>query len=70
MNEKPITYKSYCDSNYIVMSDGTMARVLKPIKIHNQNYFNPIINGKMKRVNKLDLIKLFDAPKQGDGLQA
>ena len=69
MNDKPITYKSYKDSNYIVLSDGTMARVLKPIKIHNQSYFNPIIDGKMKRVNKLDLMKFFDAPKKSDGLQ-
>lgn len=56
----PITYKTYKDTNYIVLSDGTMARVLKQVKIHNQTYFNPIIDGKLKRINKLDLMKLFE----------
>jgi hypothetical protein len=62
-----ITYKTYSDSSYIVLPDGTMARILKPIKIHNQTYFNPIINGKMKRVNRLDLLKLFTEVKNNDG---
>ena len=56
----PITYKTYKDTNYIVLSDGTMARVLKQVKIHQQTYFNPIIDGKLKRINKLDLMKLFE----------
>ena len=56
----PISYKTYKDTNYIVLPDGTMARVLKQVKIHNQTYFNPIIEGKLKRINKLDLIKLFE----------
>jgi hypothetical protein len=62
--ENPITYKTYNDSNYIILSDGTIARILKPLKIHNQIYYNPIINGKMKRINKLDIIKLFDATEE------
>ena len=66
MNDKPITYKTYRNSSYIILSDGTMARVLKPIFIHQQVYFNPIIEGKMKRVNKMDLMKVFDAPKNSD----
>lgn len=63
----PINYKTYNDTNYIVLPDGTMARILKPIKIHNQTYFNPIINGKMKRINRLDLLKLFGDVKDNDG---
>ena len=63
---KSITYKVYKDTNYIVLLDGTMARILKPIKIHNQTYFNPIINGKMKRINRLDLLKLFEEIKDND----
>jgi hypothetical protein len=62
--ENTITYKIYNDSNYIILSDGTIARILKPLKIHNQIYYNPIINGKMKRINKLDIIKLFDATEE------
>ena len=62
---KELQYKKYNDTNYIVLSDGSMARVLKPIKIHNQTYFNPIINGKMKRINRLDLIKLFEENNNG-----
>lgn len=56
---KPKYYK-YPDSNYIVLDDGTVARVLKETKINNQYYFNFIINGKMKRVNKEKLMEPFD----------
>ena len=51
--------KPYSDTNYIVLSDGRVARLLKPTKIHNQTYINLIINKKMKRVNTVELQKMF-----------
>lgn len=59
-----LTYKPYPNSQYIILSDGTVARVLKQTKIHNQIYFNLILDKKMKRINKTELLKAF----QDDGL--
>jgi len=53
-------YKQFPNSNYIVTSDGRMARLLKETRIHNQTYYNPIVFGKMKRINKLKLINDFN----------
>lgn len=55
---KPRYYKYY-DTQYIVLDDGTVARTLKETKIHNQTYYNFIIDGKMKRVNKEKLMEPF-----------
>lgn len=56
--------KPYPNTNYIVLSDGRVARLLKPTKIHNQTYINLIINKKMKRVNSVELQKMFQ-PNEG-----
>ncbi len=53
---KPHYYK-YPDSQYIVLEDGTVARTLKETKIHNQTYYNLILSGEMKRVNKEKLME-------------
>lgn len=60
-----LTAKQYPDSHYIVLSDGRVARLLKPMNIHKQTYINLIINKKMKRVNKQDLLKMFSENKDG-----
>lgn len=52
-------YIKYQDSSYIFLEDGSVARLLKPTFIHRQVYFNLIINGKMKRMNKQDVLKAF-----------
>jgi len=57
--------KQYQDSQYIILSDGRVARLLKPTKIHQQTYINFILNKKMKRVNTQDLLKMF-AEAQGN----
>lgn len=58
--------KQYQNSNYIILSDGRVARLLKPTKIHQQTYINFIIDKKMKRVNTQELTKMFaDADKNG-----
>lgn len=61
--------KQYQDTQYIILSDGRVARLLKPTKIHQQTYINFIINKKMKRVNTQDLIKMF-AEADSNGVQS
>lgn len=56
-----ITYKRYPESQYIILSDGSVARLIKETKIHQQTYYNLIINKKMKRVNKSLLLTWFDS---------
>jgi hypothetical protein len=51
--------KQYNDTQYIILSDGRVARLLKPTKIHQQTYINFIIDKKMKRVNTQELAKMF-----------
>lgn len=53
------SYIKVPNTSYILLSDGTVARLLKPTAIHKQIYFNLIINGKMKRMNKQDVVKAF-----------
>jgi hypothetical protein len=62
--------KQYNDTQYIILSDGRVARLLKPTKIHQQTYINFIINKKMKRVNTQDLLKMFAEAEQNDGVQS
>jgi hypothetical protein len=58
--------KQYENTQYIILSDGRVARLLKPTKIHQQTYINFIIDKKMKRVNTQDLLKMFaEADKNG-----
>lgn len=47
------------DTKYFVQQDGTVLRILKPTIIKGQTYFNLIIDGKMKRINKNQLEKYF-----------
>jgi hypothetical protein len=58
--------KQYNNTQYIILSDGRVARLLKPTKIHQQTYINFIIDKKMKRVNTQELTKMFaEADKNG-----
>jgi hypothetical protein len=59
--------KQFANSQYIILSDGRAARLLKPTKIHNQTYINFIIDKKMKRVNTVELQKMFPS---NDGVRA
>jgi hypothetical protein len=61
--------KQYQDTQYIILSDGRVARVLKPTKIHQQTYINFIIDKKMKRVNTQELTKMF-AEADSNGVQS
>ena len=59
-------YINYPDSQYIILQDGSVARILKPTKIHNQTYINLIMNKKMKRVNVKDLVELYNKLNEGN----
>lgn len=48
------------ETKYFIQNDGTVLRVLKPTIIKGQTYFNLIIDGKMKRINKVNLAKYFE----------
>jgi hypothetical protein len=61
--------KQYQDTQYIILSDGRVARLLKPTKIHQQTYINFIIDKKMKRVNTQELTKMFAEADQ-NGVQS
>jgi hypothetical protein len=56
-------YTQYKDTNYIILSDGRAARLLKPTKAKsgNQEYVNFIIGGKQERVNTNTLKEMFAA---------
>jgi hypothetical protein len=56
-------YIQYKDTNYIILSDGRVARLLKPTKSKSakQEYINFIINGKQERVNVSTLKEMFEA---------
>jgi hypothetical protein len=49
----------YNETKYFIQQDGTVLRVLKPTQIKGQVYFNLIIDGKMKRINKEKLAQMF-----------
>jgi len=53
-------YYCYPNSQYIILSNGTVARILKPTALNNQIYYNLILDGKNKRVNKEALVKPFE----------
>lgn len=57
-------YIKFQNTSYIFLSDGSVARLLKPTFIHKQVYFNLILDGKMKRMNRLDVLKAF-SPSNG-----
>lgn len=46
-------------SKYFIQHDGTVLRVLKPTVIKGQQYFNLIIDGKMKRINRKKLEQFY-----------
>jgi len=54
-------YIQYKDSNYLILSGGRVARLLKPTKIHNQQYINFIIGGKQERVNVKAIEELYNS---------
>jgi hypothetical protein len=54
-----LTYQKYSDTNYIILSDGTVARLLKPSKKGRCEYINFIIGKRQRTINKQALLKVF-----------
>ena len=54
------TYKRYGATNYIVLSDGTVARLLKPCDRKGSKYINLTVRNKMLSIKVDNLIKKFD----------
>ena len=52
-------YIQYKNTNYVILKDGRVARLLKPTKIRNQQYINFIINGKQERINTSAVKEMF-----------
>lgn len=50
-----ITIKTILDSNYILLPDGTVARLLTPTKKHQKCYYNLSIKGKLEQWSVDDL---------------
>jgi len=53
-------YKKYENTQYIILSTGEVARVLKPTAIHKQKYYNLVINKKLVRINAQNLFNYFN----------
>lgn len=44
-------------SNYVVLSDGTVARRLKPVVVNDHPYYNMKIDGVLRRVSGRRLVE-------------
>jgi hypothetical protein len=44
------------DSGYIVLSDGSVARLLKPVVVNNKSSYNMVINGTLRRITSKKLL--------------
>lgn len=45
------------NSSYVVLSDGTVARRLKPVVVNDHPYYNMKIDGVLRRVSSRRLIE-------------
>jgi hypothetical protein len=45
------TLASVGDSSYVVLSDGTVARRLKPVVVNDHPYYNMKIDGVLRRIS-------------------
>lgn len=55
---KNTTLAAIKGTKYLVLDDGTPVSILKPTVINNKDYFNLIVDGKMKRISREKLIEL------------
>lgn len=60
-----LTYKRFGATNYIVLSDGTVARLLKPSDRKGSKYINFTVRNKMLSIKLDNLVKKFNEA-QGD----
>ena len=60
-----LTYKRFGATNYIVLSDGTVTRLLKPSDRKGSKYINFTVKNKMLSIKLDNLVKKFEAA-EGD----
>ena len=54
---KPLkTVASIGDSGYIVLSDGSVARMLKPVVVNKKHHYNMVIDGTLRRITSEKLL--------------
>ena len=54
---KPLkTVATIGDSGYIVLSDGSVARLLKPVVVNNKPSYNMVIDGTLRRITSKKLL--------------
>jgi len=54
---KPLkTVASIGDSGYIVLSDGSVARMLKPVVVNKKHSYNMVIDGTLRRITSEKLL--------------
>ena len=51
------TIASIGDSGYLVLSNGTVARLLKPVVVNNKSSYNMVIDGTLRRITASKLLK-------------
>lgn len=45
------------DTEYVVLSDGTVARLLKPYVVNEKPYYNLVLDGVLRRVSGRKLLE-------------
>lgn len=45
------------DTEYVVLSDGTVARLLKPYVVNEKSYYNLVLDGVLRRVSGRKLLE-------------
>jgi hypothetical protein len=51
------TIASIGDTGYIVLSDGSVARLLKPVVVNNKSSYNMVIDGTLRRITSRKLLE-------------
>lgn len=51
------TLASVGETPYVVLSDGTVARRLKPVVVNDHPYYNMVIDGVLRRVSGRRLVE-------------
>jgi hypothetical protein len=51
------TIASIGDTGYILLSDGSVARLLKPVVVNNKSSYNMVIDGTLRRITSRKLLE-------------
>ena len=50
-------------TSYVILPDNRLARLLKVSVYNGKEYYNPIIDGDLKRIARDEMLSLLDKPK-------